>query len=194
MAEKTNSFQPKNRKEWRKWLEKNNSIKENVWLVIYHKKSGVPTITYDEAVEEALCFGWIDSKPNKRDDQSSYRFFSRRKPTSAWSKLNKTRIEKLSRSRLIAPQGQAAIDLAKMNGAWYALDKVEKLILPNDLRKAFSKNKTALKHFTSFPPGSKKIILSWINSAKLPPTRKKRIEETVTLAAVNKRANHYLRH
>jgi uncharacterized protein YdeI (YjbR/CyaY-like superfamily) len=186
-------FHAKNRTVWRKWLEKNHSIKENVWLVMYRKESDTPSVNYAEAVEEALCFGWIDSVKNKIDDESSCQYFSKRKPKSAWSKSNKQRVDLLSKLKLIEPAGQAVIDSAKKSGTWNALDEVENLTVPNDLKKAFSKNKTALKYFEVFPPSSRKIILGWISSAKQTETREKRIKETVILAAKNIRANHYVK-
>jgi uncharacterized protein YdeI (YjbR/CyaY-like superfamily) len=91
----SNSFYAKDRKAWRKWLEKYGEKQSSVWLLIYHKKSTTPSVYYDEAVEEALCFGWIDSKPNKRDEESFYLFFAQRKPKSNWSKINKERVERL---------------------------------------------------------------------------------------------------
>jgi uncharacterized protein YdeI (YjbR/CyaY-like superfamily) len=184
-------FHAKNRTAWRKWLEKNHTIKENVWLVMYRKESDTPSINYVEAVEEALCFGWIDSVKNKIDEESSCQYFSKRKPKSAWSKVNKQRVEILSKQKLIAPAGQAVIDSAKKSGTWNALDEVENLVVPDDLKKAFSKNKTASKYFEAFPPSARKIILYWISSAKQTVTREKRIKETVILAAKNIRANQY---
>lgn len=190
---KTEFFHAKNRMGWRKWLEKNHTIKENIWLIMYRKESGVPSVNYADAVEEALCFGWIDSIKNKRDEESSCQYFSKRKPKSVWSKLNKQRVEKLSKLNLIYPAGKAMIDLAKKSGTWNALDEIENLTVPDDLKKAFSKNKTAFNYYESFPTSSKKIILYWISSAKQPETRVKRIKETVILAAKNIRANHYVK-
>ncbi len=180
------------RHAWRRWLEKNHATEKSVWLIIYRKESSTPSVYYGEAVEEALCFGWIDSKPNKRDAESYYLFFAQRKPTSKWSGLNRKRVAQLSAAGLIAPAGQKLIDLAKQNGNWDALDEPEKNILPPDLQKLLNKNKTALKHFMAFPPSAKQGILQWILNAKQPATRQKRIEETVTLAAQNKRANQYV--
>jgi uncharacterized protein YdeI (YjbR/CyaY-like superfamily) len=182
----------KDRHVWRKWLEKNHATEKSVWLIIYRKESDTPSVYYNDAVEEALCFGWIDSKPNKRDGESYYLFFAQRKPTSKWSGLNRKRVEKLSAAGLIAPAGQKLIDLAKQNGNWDALDEPEQNVIPPDLQKLLNKNKTALKHFMAFPPSAKQGILQWILNAKQPATRQKRIEETVTLAAQNKRANQYV--
>jgi len=185
------TFRAKTRKAWRKWLEKNHTKEKSVWLIMYLKDSNVPSVNYAEAVEEALCFGWIDSVRKKRDAESSVQFFSRRKPKSYWSKLNRERVEKLSKQGLITPAGQTVIDVAKTNGAWTALGDVEKIVIPSDLKKRFSRNVKAYRNFEAFPPSSKKIILVWILNAKTPETRRKRIKETVLLAKNNIRANHY---
>lgn len=185
------TFYALSRKHWRKWLEKNHATEKNLWLIIYHKKSKTPSVYYEEAVEEALCFGWIDSKGNKRDDESFYLFFARRNPKSNWSKINRERIEKMIERYLMTEAGMKMVELAKQKGTWDALTAVYNKEIPDDLQKAFNKNKKAFKNFVAFPPSSKKIILAWISNAKMPATRKKRIEETVALAVENIRANHY---
>ena len=170
------------RKEWYKWLEKNHLTEKSVWLIICHKESKSPSVEYEEAVEEALCFGWIDSKSNKRDDESYYLFFAQRKPNSNWSKANRERAEKMIRQGLMTEAGQAMIDLAKRTGTWTALKDVQNSVIPDDLQKSFDKNKKAFDNFLVFPASSKRIILEWILNAKRPDTRQKRIEETVALA------------
>jgi uncharacterized protein YdeI (YjbR/CyaY-like superfamily) len=191
MEAKRVEYYPKNRKAWRDWLQKNHAVKQNIWLIIYRKGTGKPSVTYDEIVEEALCFGWIDSKPNKRDDESYFRFISPRKPKSVWSALNKKRIEKLLKENLITNAGWQKIKVAKKDGSWTVLDKIEALEMPAPLKKAFVKNKTGLKNFENFPPGTKKQIYQWIGSAKTETTQQKRITETVTLAEKNIRANQW---
>ncbi len=181
----------KDRQTWRSWLEKNHTKEKNVWLVIYHQQSNTPSVHYDEAVEEALCFGWIDSKPNKRDEESSRLLFAKRNPKSNWSKLNRQRAEKLLKQGKMAKAGLEMIELAKRNGTWTALDEVQNSVIPDDLQKAFKKETTAFGNFQAFPPSSKRIILEWILNAKKPETRRKRIAETVRLAAKNIKANHY---
>lgn len=187
----TPAFHAKTRKAWRAWLSKNHQKEKAVWLIIYHKKSSTPSVYYDEAVEEALCFGWIDSKPNKRDEESFYLFFAQRKPKSNWSALNRERVERLTQQGLIQPAGQKMIDLAKQTGTWEALKPVSAMQIPDDLQQRLDKNKKAQEYFNAFPPSAKKGILEWILNAKRPETRQKRIEETVTLAAQNIRANQY---
>lgn len=185
------TFYAKTQKEWRKWLEKNHQSEKSVWLVIYKKESGTPSVYYTDAVDEAICFGWIDSKPNKRDDESYYQFFAKRNPKSNWSKVNKGKVARLLKEGKIATAGLEAIETAKQNGTWTALDKVEEMEVPEDLQKAFNKNKTAFGYFDKFPRSSKRNILEWIMNAKRPETRQARIDETVKLATENIKANHY---
>ena len=186
-----NSFHPKSRAEWRKWLEENHTRTEGVWLVMYKKGTGKPRVDYAEAVEEALCFGWIDSKGNKLDDERSMLWMAPRKSKTGWSKLNKERIEKLIKAKLMTPAGLAKINAAKKDGTWNALDAIEALEIPPDLAKVFSENKTAKEYFDAFPRSAKRAILEWIASAKRTETRANRIEETVTKAEKNIRANQW---
>ncbi|MEZ5012722.1 MAG: YdeI/OmpD-associated family protein [Chitinophagales bacterium] len=179
------------RKVWRKWLEKNHAKEEKVWLILFRQSGETPSVTYPEAVEEALCFGWIDSVKNTRDAKSAYQYFAKRKPKSVWSKSNRERVEKLIAAGQMTESGMALIELAKKTGTWEALVEVEQNIIPEDLQIALQKNKKAQKYFTAFPPSSRRIILEWIRQAKKQETRKKRIAETVRLAAKNIRANHY---
>ena len=184
------SVYAKNRREWRRWLEKNHRSEQSVWLIMYHKDSKTPSLSQEEAVEEALCFGWIDSKAQKRDDESRYQFFSQRKPKSNWSKVNKARVEKLIKQGLMTDSGRLVISLAKINDTWNALDDVENAVIPADLKKLFDKNEKAFKNFDAFAPSSKKLILTWISNAKRQETREKRIKQTVELAEKNIKANH----
>jgi len=153
------TFYARNRKAWRTWLEKNHLSEKSIWLIIYRKESGVPSVYYPEAVEEALCFGWIDSKPNKRDHESYYQFFSMRSPKSNWSKVNKDKVSKLIEQGLMTAAGQKLIDHAKQSDTWTALDEVDHLILPVDLEAALKKNPEALVHFSEFSRSSKRGIL-----------------------------------
>lgn len=182
------AIQAKERKVWRKWLEKNHTKETAVWLILYHKKSVVPSIYYDEAVEEALCFGWIDSVKYKRDEESAYQMFTPRKLKSNWSKLNKERVEKMTRAGLMTQAGQMLIDFAKENGTWEVLNEIDNETIPDDLQVSLQKNKLAKANFESFSSSAKKMILSWILSAKRSETRAKRIELTVLSALQNKKA------
>lgn len=179
------------RESWRSWLELNHERPSGVWLVLYRAGSGKRSVTYEMAVEEALCFGWIDSKGNKVDDEKSVLWFSPRKPRSPWSRINKERVERLMRDGAMTDAGLKVIETAHRNGSWSAYDAVEDLQIPDDLATALAADEMASQHFEAFPPSSKKIILWWIESAKRPVTRSARIAETVRLASQNLRANHY---
>ncbi len=185
------AIEAKSRKEWRKWLEKNHQSEKSVWLVIYHKNVNIKSVYYEESVEEAICYGWIDSIAHKRDANSKYQFFAQRKPKSNWSNANKVRAEKMIEQGLMTESGLKLIDLAKNTGTWNALVDVQNSIIPYDLQQQLDKNKTALNNFLLFPPSSKRIILEWILNAKKNETRQKRIETTVKLATDNIKANHY---
>jgi uncharacterized protein YdeI (YjbR/CyaY-like superfamily) len=182
---------PKSRNEWRKWLEKNHSTSPGVWFTYYKKESGKPRVSYAEAVEEALCFGWIDSLPRKLDDERSMLKFTPRKPKSVWSQLNKTRIEKLINNKLMMPAGFASIAIAKLNGSWDILTASDTAAatnqLPDDLNKYLARNKKAKENFQQFSFSIRKQFLSWIDSAKRPETRIQRIQQTVLMAAANKK-------
>ena len=185
------TFQALTRAEWRAWLEENHATSNGVWLVTFKKTSGQPHLGYEASVEEALCFGWVDSKPGKLDDQRSMLYFAPRKPSSGWSRPNKERVERLIAAGLMAPAGLRKIQAAKKDGSWTMLDAVEKLEMPNDLKRALEQYRLARTHWDAFPRSVKRGILEWITQAKKPETRAKRIEETARLAAENKRANQW---
>lgn len=177
-------------KEWRAWLAKNGKEKDAVFLIIYHKDSPTASIGYKESIEHALCYGWIDSKAIKRDEESFYLTFTKRNPKSKWSTVNKERAERMIAEGLMTPEGQAMIDLAKETGAWDALEEAGNAVIPDDLQKAFDDNPKAQEHFDRFPPSSKRLILEWILNARRPETREKRIAQSIEMAARNERANH----
>jgi uncharacterized protein YdeI (YjbR/CyaY-like superfamily) len=184
-------FYAKDRKAWRKWLQVNHLKLQQVWLILHKKSSQDSSVNYEEAVEEALCFGWIDSKPMKRDDHTFLLFFSQRKPKSVWSASNKKRLVKLIADGQMMPAGLVSIEIAKANGSWTSIDDVEAMVMPVQLEKAFKKNKLASANFNAFPASAKKGIYQWISSAKTDTTREKRIFETVSLAQKNIRANQW---
>lgn len=179
-------FYAPDRTTWRDWLARHHATAPGVWFVFYKKYTGQPTLSYGEAVEEALCFGWIDSLPQKMDDGRHALKFTPRKPRSVWSKINKLRIEKLLETGQMTPAGQAKIDAAKLDGSWTELDDVEEMRVPNDLAEALAANETAQRNFEGYPPSLKKPILYWIQSAKRPETRQTRIEKTVAAAEAKK--------
>lgn len=189
MKKAIKTFYAKNRKAWRSWLERNGSNESAVWLIIYKKTALKKSAGYVEAVEEALCFGWIDSTANKRDEESYLQLFARRKAGSNWSSINKQRVAKLVDEGLMTQKGLDIILVAKKNGMWEASDKVENLEIPHDLGKGFSANTRAADNFEKFPRSVKKAILAWIQSARRVETRQKRINETISLAEKNVRAN-----
>jgi uncharacterized protein YdeI (YjbR/CyaY-like superfamily) len=177
-----------NRQQWRDWLAANYQQRSSIWLVTYKKHMGAQHLSYDAVVEEALCFGWIDSLPRKLDEDRTMLLLSPRKPQSIWSKLNKTRVKSLIEQGLMMPAGLEKIERAQADGSWTFLDDVEALVIPADLAAALASNAEAAKYFSAFSPSAKKGILQWIKMAKRPETRAQRIEKTVTLAAQNIRA------
>jgi uncharacterized protein YdeI (YjbR/CyaY-like superfamily) len=182
-------IQIESRQDLRKWLADNHQRTEGIWLVSYKKNVPEKYVPWDEIVEEALCFGWIDSTARKLDGERSMLLLSPRRPGSPWSGLNKRRVEKLAAAELIMSPGWSAIERAKEDGSWTVLDDVEALIIPEDLAVALAENKTAAANFKSFSDSSIKGILWWIKSAKQEATRKKRIAETVQLAEHKIKAN-----
>ena len=176
------------RKAWRDWLTLHHSQAESIWLVTYKKHVEERYLPYDDIVEEALCFGWIDSLPRRLDEERTMLLLSPRKPKSVWSKLNKERIARLIEQGLMMPPGLEKVERAKADESWVFLDDVEALILPDDLQAALNSNQQAKQYFEAFSPSKKKGILQWIKMAKREQTRCQRIEKTVTLAAKNKSA------
>jgi uncharacterized protein YdeI (YjbR/CyaY-like superfamily) len=172
----------RNRELWRKWLEKNHDKKKEIWLVYYKKGSGKKSILYEEAVEEALCFGWIDSTVKSIDEFRYMQKYTPRKEKSVWSTLNKKRIKKLIQEKRITEHGLKKIDIAKKNGSWKKLDNIERpdtSTIPIELKSALSKDKDAQQKFLSLPPSQKKLYLWWIISAKKSETKTRRISETI---------------
>jgi uncharacterized protein YdeI (YjbR/CyaY-like superfamily) len=184
-------FYAQTRAEWRVWLFEHHDKSTGVRLVFNKKTSGLPYLSYNDQVEEALCFGWVDSKPGKFDEHHSMLYFSPRKAKSGWSKPNKERIERLFEQGLMMPAGLAKIEAAKKDGSWEKLDGVEALEIPNDLESALATFSSATANFAAFPKSTKSGILQWIVQAKKPETRAKRIEETARLAEQNIRANQW---
>lgn len=187
------TFAPKNLRAWRSWLQKHHAGAPGVWLVNYKKDSGGPHIPYNDLVEEALAFGWIDSKPRSLDAERSMLYFAPRKAGSGWSKLNKERVERLTAAGRIAPAGLAKVEAAKADGSWKALDGVEALAIPPDLAAAFHAHPGSATHFEAFPRFTKRAILEWIGNAHRSETRSNRVDETARLAAKNVRANQWKR-
>lgn len=180
--DKTNTFYAKDRKAWRKWLEKNHGISNGVWLIYYKKDSGKTRVSYADAVEEALCFGWIDSTLNPIDEHSYMQLFTPRKPKSGWSQLNKDRVEKLIADGLMTPAGMEKLEIAKHHGTWAKLDHIESFTPPPELENAFKTNKKAKAFFDSLAKTNKKYILYYISGAKKEETRARRVNEIIAAA------------
>lgn len=189
MFDESKTFHPKSRSEWRSWLEQNHQSEKSVTLIIARKGSKLPGVSYGEAVEEALCFGWIDTTGNRKDTESFYLRFARRNPKGYWSRSNRERAERLIKQGLMTKAGQDMIDLAKKTGTWLALEKMQSLEIPADLQGLFDQNRKAFENFEAFPPSSRRMILFWISGAKRSETRKRRIEQTVALAEKNIQVN-----
>jgi uncharacterized protein YdeI (YjbR/CyaY-like superfamily) len=187
------TFYAESKTAWRNWLIESHQKESKLWLIIYKKDSGIPSITYDQAVYEALCFGWVDSSINKRDNESFYQYFAKRNPKSNWSRVNKLKVEKLISEGLMSDTGLKMVELAKLTGTWTALDDVENLISPPDLQKALDQNSLAQEYYNLFPRSVKRGILEWLMNAKQAETRLKRITEIVSKAERNERANQFVK-
>jgi uncharacterized protein YdeI (YjbR/CyaY-like superfamily) len=181
-------FEPKNRADWRRWLKTNHAKAPGVWLVFL--KGDARQLTYADSVEEALCYGWIDSTMRPIDDRRYRQMFTPRKTKSTWSALNKRRIAALVASGRMAAPGLAKIEAAKQDGSWTSLDAVEALIVPPDLARALAANKKAKAFFDASAPSSRKGALHWINNVKSPALRAKRIAHVVSQAAKGLRPEH----
>ncbi len=187
----TEIFYPTSQAAWRQWLEENHLSKQSVWLVFYAKSSEKPSITWSQAVDVALCFGWIDSKKIKIDKETAHQFFSKRKPQSTWSKINKEKVRQLIESGQMTQAGLDIIEIAKQNGSWKILDEVEELIIPNDLEKAFQKHKGSKDYFLRLSKTIRKMMLTSLVLAKRPETRQKRIDEIAEFAGQNKKPKRF---
>jgi uncharacterized protein YdeI (YjbR/CyaY-like superfamily) len=175
--------QPKSRKAWRAWLEKNHASSSGIWLVYAKKHTGIPSLTYAEAVEEALCFGWIDSLIHSIDDSLYKQIFTPRKDTSAWSALNRTRVETLSASGLMTPAGMKQIDLAKKTGRWDATPHIEALKMPPELKKALDGNAAAKKNWPTYTASQQKAFLRMVDGAKTAETRARRVARVLDIVS-----------
>lgn len=193
MAAPTELVEPASRAAWRTWLHEHHASSTGVRVVIHKKGSPTPNLSVADAVEEALCFGWIDSRPGTLDDHRSVLYVSPRRPGSGWSAVNKERIARLQAAGLMTPAGQARIDAAVQDGTWTKLDAVDALDVPADLRAALDARPGAAAHWDAFPRTAKRALLEWIMNAKTDATRVKRVTETAEKAARGERANQWTR-
>jgi len=174
----------KTRAAWRAWLETNHATKGELWLVYYKKGSGRTSVTYEEALQEALCFGWIDSTVNALDAERYRQRFTPRNPKSIWSAANKARVARLTREGRMAEPGLAAVAEARRNGSWNALDRVDPAPeIPPDLLAAIDRDPHARDHFPTVSASQRKMFAWWILGAKRPETRAKRLAHAVAMIA-----------
>ncbi|AZA77300.1 hypothetical protein EG347_07165 [Chryseobacterium sp. G0186] len=179
------------RAEWRSWLEKYHQSEQSVWIVSNTKKSGQPAVAWSELVDEALCFGWIDSTRKTIDENSFRQLFSKRKRNGTWSKINKEKVKRLEEDKLMRDAGYEAIRIAKENGSWTILDSVEELEIPHDLAETFKSHPNSEEYFLGLSKSVRKMLLQWITLAKRPETRMKRITEIAEHAALNEKPKQF---
>ena len=183
MQTEIETFYPENREAWRAWLMENGHTRKHIWLIYYKAKSGKPSLAYSDAVDEALCFGWIDSTSRPIDGDKYMQYFCPRKPNSVWSKINKKKVERLIREGRMTQAGMALVEKAKENGSWNILDSAEALEVPSDLEEALNAMEGAGLYFSALSRTDKRNLLQWLVLAKRPETRAKRIHEIASCAA-----------
>ncbi len=177
-----------NRQDWRSWLEKNHDKEDGIWVIYYKKHTGKESISYNDAVEEALCYGWIDSTVRKFDEEKYIQKFTPRKDKSVWSESNMKRVDKMIREGRMTEVGLRKVNEAKRNGYWDRLSEVNDTnTMPEDFNRALRSNKKANEFYKSLSPSSKKLYLWWIVSAKREETRSKRIMEAIKLLSQGKK-------
>lgn len=176
-------FQPRSRAAWRAWLEKHHSTSPGVWLVYAKKHTKIPSLTYNDAVEEALCFGWIDSLMHPIDDSHYKQIFTPRKPKSAWSAANRKRVERMIEAGLMTAAGLALVTLAKKTGRWEAHAASESLMVPEELENALAASPAAKKNWPTYTESQRKMFLYMVNGAKRPETRAKRVARVIDIVS-----------
>lgn len=188
MADDVERVHLETRAEWRAWLAEHHADSRGVHLVSWRTPTGRPAVSYEDAVCEALCFGWVDSVGRRLDEERTMLYFSPRKPRSGWARTNKDRVERLRAAGLMAPAGEEAIAVAVANGAWTLLDDVEELREPEDLRAALDTRPAAWGHWRAFPPSARRAMLEWLVQARTTSTRDRRLDEIASRAAEGARA------
>jgi len=177
LKKKIETFCPASRQDWRRWLEENHASKNSIWLVYNKINSGKPGISWSDAVDQALCYGWIDSIKKPIDQDTFMQFFCKRKPNSVWSRINKAKVEQLMGAGLMAKAGLAIVEIAQQNGSWTILDSVEDMLIPEDLEKGFDSSDGSRDIFWGLSKSVRKEMLHKLVVAKRPETRQKRINE-----------------
>jgi uncharacterized protein YdeI (YjbR/CyaY-like superfamily) len=184
----TNELYVTNRIDWRTWFRKNHGSKKEVWLIYYKKHTGKPSIPYDDSIEEAICFGWIDNIIKRIDDEKFVRKFTPRKAKSKWSEVNKKRARKMMKEGKMTEAGLAKIREAKKSGEWFKVAPLRKeLVIPPYMKEALAKNKRALDNFSNLAKSYKRQYVGWISSAKREETRRRRLAEAIRLLEKNER-------
>ena len=177
------------RADWRAWLAEHAAASDGIWLV-YEKGPG-RRLSYDDIVEEALCFGCVDSLPRSLDETHAMLYVAPRKPRSNWSRVNKQRVERLTAAGAMTPAGLAVVEAARASGAWTALDRIEDGVEPDDLATALDAAPAARREWDAFPRSARRAILEWIDGARRPETRAQRVATVVTEATEGRRANQW---
>jgi uncharacterized protein YdeI (YjbR/CyaY-like superfamily) len=180
---------PETRLQWRAWLAEHAADSRGVWLVSWRKHTRRPAVSYEDAVSEALAYGWVDSRGGKLDDDRTMLYFTPRKRGSGWARPNKRRVEELERAGRMTEAGRRVVEAAKADGSWTLLDAVEDLVVPDDLAAAFAAVPGSRATWEAFPRSVRRGILEWIVQAKRPPTRENRVRETAELAGRGERAH-----
>lgn len=176
------------KKEWRAWLRRHYDTERGVWLIFYKKETGKPTLAYESAVEEALCYGWIDSTVKTIDDETYARKFTPRKEKSNWSDLNKKRATKLIMKKRMTRIGMRLIEAAKESGLWDRPDRPAPAVeMPREFQNTLRKNRIAFQQFNALAPSHQKQYIMWVGTAKRPETRAKRIAESIELLGRGKK-------
>lgn len=191
MNKDTAIFEPKNQADWRDWLEENHVTQDSVWVIFHKKNSPNPNLDWGEAVDESLCFGWIDSTKKSIDAHRFQQYFCKRKPTSTWSKVNKDKVEELIAAGKMTQAGLQSIEIAKQNGSWTILDSAEALELPPEMEQEFEQHPKAGAFFGSLSKSARKVMLMWIAMAKRPATKLQRIAEIVECAKEGKKPDRF---
>jgi uncharacterized protein YdeI (YjbR/CyaY-like superfamily) len=181
-------YHPADRAAWRAWLSANHDAARGVWVASWRKATGRPPVPYEELVEEAICFGWIDSTVNILDQERGLQLMTPRKPKSGWTRLNRQRVADLEQQGRMTDAGRRAVDVAKVNGYWTIYDAVEDLVEPDDLAVALDEVGAARTAWNGFPPSARKQMLWWVVSAGRPETRAQRIAKIVSDAGHGRRA------
>lgn len=180
---RVDEIRARTRRAWRAWLAKHHRTATGVWLVFPKKATGLATVSYNDAVEEALCFGWIDGLMRPVDETCYKQMFTPRKPASAWARSNKERAARLIEQGLMTEAGRAAIETAKANGSWDTYTAADALTVPPDLRKAIAASARARKHWPEFTDSQRRTFLYWLALAKREDTRVRRIAQIVDMLA-----------